>query len=103
MDIAAFIGTFIGIGFILLGQALEGGNIQQLIQITAFFIVAGGTAGAVLNGANEAAVAQFLAGEIGFLDIAEKVEQAMLHVPVVQNPRLDDVLEADRAAREAVR
>jgi len=63
----------------------------------------GGTAGAVLNGANEAAVAQFLAGEIGFLDIAEKVEQAMLHVPVVQNPRLDDVLEADRAAREAVR
>lgn len=47
MDIAAFIGTFIGIGFILLGQALEGGNIQQLIQITAFFIVGGGTAGAV--------------------------------------------------------
>lgn len=62
----------------------------------------GGTAGAVLNGANEAAVAQFLAGKIGFLDIADKVAQAMSKVPVVQNPTLDDVLEADRAARQAV-
>ena len=61
----------------------------------------GGTAGAVLNGANEAAVAQFLAGKIGFLDIAEKVAQAMARVPVVQNPTLNDVLEADAAAREA--
>lgn len=47
MDIAALIGTFLGIGFILTGQAMEGGNIGQLLQITAFFIVAGGTAGAV--------------------------------------------------------
>ena len=47
MDIAALIGTIIGLGFILLGQALEGGNIGQLLQITAAFIVVGGTAGAV--------------------------------------------------------
>ena len=47
MDIAALIGTFLGIGFILTGQALEGGNIGQLLQITAAFIVVGGTAGAV--------------------------------------------------------
>ena len=47
MDIAAFIGTVIGLGFILVGQALEGGNIGQLLQITAAFIVVGGTAGAV--------------------------------------------------------
>lgn len=63
----------------------------------------GGTAGAVLNGANEAAVAQFLAGKIGFLDIADKVAQAMARVSVVQNPTLNDVLEADAAAREAAR
>ncbi len=63
----------------------------------------GGTAGAVLNGANEAAVAQFLAGEIGFLDIGDRVAQAMERVPAVQNPTLADVLEADAAAREAVR
>ena len=47
MDIAALIGTFLGVTFILLGQALEGGNIGQLLQITAAFIVVGGTAGAV--------------------------------------------------------
>ena len=61
----------------------------------------GGTAGAILNGANEAAVAQFLAGRIGFLDIADKVAQAMEKVSVIQNPTLTDVLEADTAAREA--
>jgi len=63
----------------------------------------GGTAGAILNGANEAAVAQFLAGEIGFLDIADKVARAMEKVPVVRDPGLTDILEADAAAREAAR
>ena len=62
----------------------------------------GGTAGAILNGANDAAVAHFLAGDIGFLDIADRVERAMEQVPVVQDPTLTDVLEADRAARAAV-
>ena len=59
----------------------------------------GGTAGAILNGANEAAVARFLEGKIGFLDIAEQVARAMDQVPVVQRPTLEDSLEADRAAR----
>ena len=63
----------------------------------------GGTAGAILNGANEAAVGQFLAGKIGFLEIADRVERAISQVPVVQDPGLSDILEADRAAREAVR
>ena len=63
----------------------------------------GGTAGAILNGANEGAVGRFLAGEIGFLDIADKVARAMERVPVVQEPTLMDILEADAAAREAVR
>lgn len=62
----------------------------------------GGTAGAILNGANEEAVSQFLAGKIGFLEIAEKVALAMERVSVVREPGLDDVLEADRAAREAI-
>ena len=48
MDIFAVIGLFFGITMILLGQALEGGNIGQLLQITAAFIVLGGTTGAVL-------------------------------------------------------
>ena len=48
MDIFAVVGVFLGIGFILTGQAMEGGNIGQLLQITAAFIVLGGTTGAVV-------------------------------------------------------
>lgn len=62
----------------------------------------GGTAGAVLSGANEAAVARFLAGQIGFMDIAARVEKALSQVKVVPEPSLQDILDADAAAREAV-
>ena len=62
----------------------------------------GGTAGAILNGANEAAVSLFLDGTIGFLEIADRVERAMDQVKVVQDPSMTQILEADRAAREAV-
>ena len=48
MDFTSLIGVFLGIVCILIGQALEGGNIVQLLQITAAFIVFGGTAGAVI-------------------------------------------------------
>lgn len=62
----------------------------------------GGTAGAILNGANEVAVTQFLEGKIGFLDIPAKVEKALSQVKAVQNPAMQDILDADGAAREAV-
>ena len=62
----------------------------------------GGTAGAILNGANETAVALFLEGKIGFLDIADRVRRAMEQVKVIQDPSMTQVLEADAAAREAV-
>ena len=48
MDIFAVIGIFFGISMILIGQAMEGGNLAQLIQITAGFIVIGGTTGAII-------------------------------------------------------
>lgn len=59
-----------------------------------------GNAGAILNGANEAAVARFLADEIGFLEIGERIAHAMERVPFLPNPSLDDILESDRLARE---
>ena len=62
----------------------------------------GGTSTAILNGANEAAVALFLEDKIGFLDIPRLVGRALEQVPVVDAPVLEDVFEADRAAREAV-
>ena len=61
----------------------------------------GGTAGAILNGANEAAVGLFLEGKIGFLDIPARVEKALSQVKAVQNPTMQDILDADTAAREA--
>ena len=62
----------------------------------------GGTACSVMNGANEAAVALYLREEIGFYDIPRLVRRAMDAVPFVENPDLNEILEADRAARKAV-
>ena len=62
----------------------------------------GGTACAVLNGANEEAVRLFLVDKIGFHDIPRLVAQSRAAVPVVREPTLEDILEADRAAREIV-
>ena len=66
---------------------------------------AGGTMPAVLNAANEEAVAQFLEEKIHFLDIPKMIEGACeQHKPdLAANPCLDDVLAVDRWARQAVR
>ena len=58
----------------------------------------GGTACTALNAANEEAVGLFLQDKIGFYDIADAVEAA-LRLPVVQEPSLADIFEADRLAR----
>ncbi|ABM77616.1 1-deoxy-D-xylulose 5-phosphate reductoisomerase [Prochlorococcus marinus str. MIT 9303] len=65
---------------------------------------AGGTMPAVLNAANEEAVAQFLEERIHFLDIPEVIEAACeRHKPDLQTqPQLDDVLAVDAWARKAV-
>ena len=63
----------------------------------------GGTACPAMNGANEEAVAMFLADEIGFYDIYRLVSLAVEQVPFIQNPTLEQILEADRLARLAVR
>ena len=63
----------------------------------------GGTACPAMNGANEEAVAMFLRDEIGFYDIYDLVSRAVDAVPFVGNPTLEQVLEADRLARQAVR
>ena len=63
----------------------------------------GGTACAIMNGANEEAVALFLDDKIGFYDIYRLVAQAVEEIPHVQHPNLEDILEADRLARASVR
>lgn len=62
----------------------------------------GGTACAIMNGANEEAVGLFLRREIGFNDIPRLIEDALSRVAVKYGPGLADILEADRLARAAV-
>ena len=63
----------------------------------------GGTACPAMNGANEEAVAMFLNDEIGFYDIYRLVAGAVEAVPFISDPTLEQILEADRLAREYVR
>lgn len=63
----------------------------------------GGTACPAMNGANEEAVALFLDDKIGFYDIYDLVSRAVDVVPFIAEPTLDEILESDRLAREAVR
>ena len=62
----------------------------------------GGTACAVLNGANEVAVALYLEDKISFYDISDVVKRCLDTVPLVHNPTLDDILNADKTARQIV-
>lgn len=64
---------------------------------------AGGTACPAMNGANEEAVAMFLNDKIGFYDIYRLVNAAVPQVPFIADPTLEQILEADRLAREAAR
>jgi 1-deoxy-D-xylulose-5-phosphate reductoisomerase len=67
-------------------------------------MAAGGLAGAIFNAAKERALDAFIAGQIGFLDMARVVDRTldqMLTGPGLQNAptTLDDILETDRLAR----
>ena len=63
----------------------------------------GGLAPAALNGANEAAVGLFLEGKLPFLEIARLAEEAAQAQPAGNGaPTLQEILDADRAAREYV-
>ena len=61
----------------------------------------GGNLGAAVNGANEAAVAAFLRGEIPFGQIYPRVARAARAVPFIAQPTLEDIFETDRLARAA--
>jgi 1-deoxy-D-xylulose-5-phosphate reductoisomerase len=62
----------------------------------------GGTAGAVLNAANEAAVGRFLAGGLRFTDIAEACSRVLDRHPFEAEPTLDEILSLDAWARQEV-
>jgi 1-deoxy-D-xylulose-5-phosphate reductoisomerase len=62
----------------------------------------GGTSGAALNAANEAAVARFLEGTIGFLDISRACRAVLEHHPYDPHPTLDQLWKVDAWSRQEV-
>lgn len=63
----------------------------------------GGTAACTMNGANEVAVAAFLAHKCGYLDIVETIRYALRNATFVAKPTIDDYDEANKEARELAR
>ncbi len=74
----------------------------KAIKLAIEAIKVGGTMPAVLNGANEVLVSLFLDEKIKFLDIADTIEDVMDKHENRLNPSLDEILEADKWAREEV-
>jgi len=62
-----------------------------------------GTLPAVLNGADEEAVAAFLSHRIGFLEIAAVVEKVMKKHNLIESPDIEEILAADRTSRQEAR
>ncbi|MGN0442570.1 MAG: 1-deoxy-D-xylulose-5-phosphate reductoisomerase [Acutalibacteraceae bacterium] len=75
----------------------------ECMQICREALERGGLCPAAANGANEEAVGLFLEGKIPFLKIPELVRAAMLSQDSVEAKSIDDVFNADKAARELVR
>lgn len=62
----------------------------------------GGNMPCVMNAANEVTVQEFIDGQIGFLDIADRVENAMQKATFIANPTLDDLLQTDNEVRKTM-
>jgi 1-deoxy-D-xylulose-5-phosphate reductoisomerase len=73
-----------------------------LLPLARRCVRAGGVMTAVLNGANEAAVAAFLEDRIGFVEMFDLVEAVVDDAAQIQAPTLEDIEAADKAARDAV-
>ena len=79
-------------------------NMQVFRLLTLGFEVArtGGTAAVVFNAANEAAVEEFLAGKINFVNIMDLIEDCLNRHTVKTSVSLEDIFEADSWARREV-
>lgn len=72
----------------------------ECLQLAFDVMGAGGTAPCILNAANEIAVAQFLEGKIGFLQIPEIIKDALNNIENHQTPCIETIFECDRKTRE---
>lgn len=77
-------------------------NTFECLRLAIYALEKGGTMPAVLNAANEVAVDLFLNGKIKFLEIPEVIKKTMYKHNLILTPNLDDILEADKWARQEV-
>ena len=73
------------------------------LQLARDALRAGGDVPTILNAANEVAVELFLAGSLGFLDIARLVEATISAIPMSRPGSIGDVLDSDSRARTKAR
>ena len=71
-----------------------------LLQLAFDAIAQGGNMPCIMNAANEVAVAAFLAGQIGFFDIADTVATSMKQAAYTASPTYDDYVATDKAVRD---
>jgi 1-deoxy-D-xylulose-5-phosphate reductoisomerase len=74
-------------------------NTFPALQLSRAALNTGGVAPIALNAANEVAVARFLRGEIGFLDITRTVESVLEQTQTGTITRIEDVIACDQLAR----
>lgn len=75
-------------------------DVFRCLSLAEYAGKAGGTMPAAMNAANEAAVAKFLRDEIGFLEIAEFVEDIMNRHRIIKQPTLEDILNVNDEIRK---
>ena len=63
----------------------------------------GGNIPCVLNAANEVAVALFLEDKVGFLEMADIVEKAIMNAEYIQTPSLEDLIESNNITRTKIK
>ncbi len=90
----------------LFGKSLEfhnyDGKTFPLLDLAKRAIKVGGNLPAIMNGANEEAVARFLNHEIGFTEMFDLVIETCGALTVINNPSLQDIIASDAAAREYI-
>jgi len=103
MDILAFIGSVLGLGLVLVGFFMEGGNMGQVMQVTAAFIVFGGTLGAVvLSFPIEDWKTAFALLRVVFFSMAPKLEPLIGEiVGYAQKVRKEGVIVLEKEAETA--
>jgi chemotaxis protein MotA len=102
-DLSTIVGLLVALGFILVGNALEGGHLSSIIQVTAGMIVFGGTIGAVMVSFPMSSLGKSVQGVKDFLFDKSEDPQALLDeiVRYAQKARKEGIIALETEAQNA--